>query len=130
MVKVRLWLRTCIDLRRALVEEEIRYSDALMVLLLKGAKPEKYADRIKYVHLKDWDPSLPPEMSGQGGTAVIKDFVELGQGRVDLKGCVEVLRRRGYDGWLTIELDYTRRTPWESVEMSKDYLVNELKLTT
>jgi inosose dehydratase len=91
---------------------------------------EKYADRIKYVHLKDWDPSLPPEAVGEGGTAVIRDFVELGQGRVDLKGCVEILRRRGYDGWLTIELDYTRRTPWESVEMSKEYLVNELKLTT
>jgi sugar phosphate isomerase/epimerase len=90
---------------------------------------EKYADRIKYVHLKDWDPTLPPEVSGQGGTAVLKDFVELGQGRVNLKGCIDILRRSGYDGWLTIELDYTRRTAWESVEMSKDYLVNELGLS-
>jgi inosose dehydratase len=91
---------------------------------------ERYADRIKYVHLKDWDPSLPPEAVGQGGTAIIRDFVELGQGRVNLKGCVDVLRRRGYDGWLTIELDYTKRTPYESVSMSKDYLVKELGLTT
>lgn len=90
---------------------------------------ERYADRIKYVHLKDWDPSLPPEAVGQGGTAVIRDFVELGQGRVDLKGCVEILRRRGYSGWLTIELDYTRRTPWESVSMSKEYLVGKLELS-
>lgn len=89
----------------------------------------RYADRIRYVHLKDWDPTLPPETSGQGGTAIIRDFVELGQGRVDLKGCVDVLRQSGYDGWLTIELDYTRRTPWESVEMSKDYLVGELGLS-
>jgi inosose dehydratase len=89
----------------------------------------RYADRIKYVHLKDWDPSLPPEATGEGGTAVIRDFVELGQGRIDLKGCVEVLRKANYDGWLTIELDYTRRTPWESVEMSKDYLVKELGLS-
>jgi inosose dehydratase len=90
---------------------------------------ERYADRIKYVHLKDWDPDLPPEVSGAGGTAVIKDFVELGQGKVDLKGCVEILRRRGYNGWLTIELDYTRRTPRESVSMSKDYLVSQLGLS-
>jgi inosose dehydratase len=88
----------------------------------------KYAERIKYVHLKDWDPSLPPEQIGQGGTAVIRDFVELGKGIVDLKGAIDVLHRTGYDGWLTIELDYTRRTPFESVAMSKDYLVNDLKL--
>lgn len=89
----------------------------------------RYADRIKYVHLKDWDPDLPPETSGEGGTAVIKDFVELGQGRVDLSGCVEILRQQGYNGWLTIELDYTRRTPWESVAMSKEYLEQKLGLT-
>lgn len=88
-----------------------------------------YADRIKYVHLKDWDPSLPPELTGQGGTAVIRDFVELGKGIVDLKGAIDVLHQTGYDGWLTIELDYTRTTPFESVSESKDYLVNELGLS-
>jgi inosose dehydratase len=90
----------------------------------------KYVERIKYVHLKDWDPTLPPESTGQGGTAIVRDFVELGQGQVDLKGCVDVLRQGAYDGWLTIELDYTRRTPLESVGMSKEYLEKELRLTT
>lgn len=90
----------------------------------------KYADRIKYVHLKDWDPNLPPEATGEGGTAIIKDFCELGQGVVQLKQCIETLRRSGYDGWLTIELDYTRRTPLESVRMSREYLEQELGLTT
>ena len=89
----------------------------------------RYADRIKYVHLKDWDPTLSPEAHGTGGTAVIRDFVELGQGNVDLAGCVEILRRQGYDGWLTIELDYTRRTPYESVRMSKEYLEKTLGLS-
>lgn len=89
----------------------------------------KYAERIKYVHLKDWDPSLPPEAIGEGGTAVIRDFVELGLGIVNLRGAIDALRDADYDGWLTIELDYTRRTPFESVRMSRDYLVQDLKLT-
>lgn len=88
----------------------------------------RYADRIKYVHLKDWDPSLPPEQVGEGGTAVIRDFVELGLGIVNLKGAIDILRETGYDGWLTIELDYTRRTAFESVKLSRDYLVKELGL--
>ncbi|HVC32842.1 MAG TPA: xylose isomerase, partial [Chloroflexota bacterium] len=58
----------------------------------------------------------------------IRDFCELGLGIVDLKGAIGVLKETGYDGWLTIELDYTRRTPFESVEMSKDYLLRELHL--
>lgn len=89
----------------------------------------KYADRIKYVHLKDWDPTIPPETTGEGGTAVIKDFVELGLGVVHVKECITILREAGYDGWLTIELDYTRRTPFESVRMSKEYLERELGLS-
>jgi inosose dehydratase len=89
----------------------------------------KYVDRIKYVHLKDWDPTLPAEATGEGGTAVIRDFVELGQGRVDLRGCIDILRKHSYPGWITIELDYTRRTPYESVAMSKLYLVDELGLS-
>jgi inosose dehydratase len=89
----------------------------------------KYVDRIKYVHLKDWDPTLPAEATGEGGTAVIRDFVELGEGRVDLRGCIDILRAHGYPGWITIELDYTRRTPYESVAMSKRYLVDELGLS-
>ena len=88
-----------------------------------------YAERIRYVHLKDWDPSIPPELEGEGGTAVLRDFVELGEGVVDLAGCVEALRDSGYAGWLTIELDYTRRTPMESVAMSQRYLVEQLGLS-
>lgn len=89
----------------------------------------RYAEQIKYVHLKDWDPSLPPEFDGDSLTPVIRDFTELGQGTVDLKGCIDILREADYDGWLTIELDYTRLTPFESVEISKQYLQQDLGLT-
>ncbi len=90
---------------------------------------ERYVDNIKYVHLKDWDRDLPPEFDADSLTPVIRDFVELGQGDVDLAGCIRILREANFDGWLTIELDYTRRTPLESVRMSRDYLVSELGLS-
>jgi inosose dehydratase len=88
----------------------------------------RYAEQIKYVHLKDWDPNLPPEFDENSLTPVIRDFTELGQGNVDLAGCMDILRRVNYDGWLTIELDYTRKTPRESVQISKDYLESALGL--
>ena len=89
----------------------------------------RYADIIKYVHLKDWDPNLPPEFDENALTPVIRDFTELGQGEVHLAECVEILRNVDYDGWLTIELDYTRKTPIESVRISKDYLEQSLGLS-
>jgi inosose dehydratase len=91
---------------------------------------ERYATDIKYVHLKDWDPNLPPDFDEDSLTPVIRDFTELGEGAVNLAGCIDVLRRVNYDGWLTIELDYTRRTPMESVQMSKQYLEQTLGLHT
>lgn len=90
---------------------------------------QTYADRIKYVHLKDWDPALPPDFDGDSLTPVIRDFTELGRGQVNLKGCIETLRQADYDGWLTIELDYTRSTPIESVTVSKQYLQDDLGLS-
>lgn len=90
---------------------------------------KRYTDQIKYVHLKDWDPNLPPEFDGDSLTPVIRDFTELGQGAVNLAGCVDILREAHYDGWLTIELDYTRKTPIESVRISKDYLEGTLDLS-
>ncbi len=60
---------------------------------------------------------------------MIRDFTELGQGAVNLAGCVDILRSVNYDGWLTIELDYSRRTPRRSVRMSKEYLEGTLGLS-
>lgn len=82
----------------------------------------RHIERIKYVHLKDWDPTLPPEATGEGGTAIIRDFTELGQGQIDLRGCIAVLQDNHYDGWATVELDYTRQTPYESVRLSIQFL--------
>jgi inosose dehydratase len=50
----------------------------------------KYADRIKYVHLKDY----------ANGT-----FLPLGQGKQNLSEVMSTLASIQYDGWLTVELD-------------------------
>jgi len=65
-----------------------------------------YADRIKYVHLKD-----------------IKDgtFLPLGQGQQDLDGILAALREIGYDGWIGVELD-AWASPIEGARISKAFL--------
>lgn len=65
-----------------------------------------YADRIKYVHLKD-----------------IKDgtFLPLGQGQQDMDGILAALREIGYDGWIGVELD-AWASPIEGARISKAFL--------
>lgn len=65
-----------------------------------------YADRIRYVHLKDFK-------DGQ--------FLPLGQGTQDLDGILEALRAFQYDGWITVELDASE-SPAEAARISKAFL--------
>lgn len=62
-----------------------------------------------YMHLKDWD-------SGR------RDFVELGRGEVDIRGCLAALTDTGYQGWAVVELDRTETTPEKSAGISADFL--------
>ena len=84
-------------------------------LVRGGADPvatlRRYADRVRYLHLKD-----------------IRDdeFVELGEGTVDLPGVIGTLREIGYSGWAVVELDDTTRTPLESAAISYRYLRDRL----
>ena len=55
-----------------------------------------YRDRIEVVHLKD----VRPIDKAPGF-----EWVELGRGRVDVKGCVAALKEIGFKGWAIIELD-------------------------
>ena len=81
-------------------------------LLRGGAEPaafiKKYLPRVGYVHLKD--------------LASDDRFIELGQGLVDVAAVVRLLREGGYQGWLTVELDSTSRTPRESAALNLAYL--------
>jgi inosose dehydratase len=83
----------------------------------------RYGKAIKVVHLKD----VRPIEAAPG-----YQWVELGRGRVDVKGCVAALKDIGFDGWAICELDRVvdpGGTPKASALANRAYVVNELGLT-
>jgi inosose dehydratase len=96
-------------------------------LTIKGADAvdvfRTYIDRIKYCHFKD----VKGENLGQlRGRARYDTFAELGEGQIDFRGIVEVLRRHDYAGPIIIELDRSTRTARESAVISKRYMTDVL----
>ena len=82
----------------------------------------RFKDRIKVVHLKD----VRPIDAAPG-----YQWVELGRGRVDVKGCVAALRDVGFGGWAIVELDRVvdaGGSPKASAEANRRYVTNELGL--
>lgn len=83
-------------------------------LELGGGNPAElirtYADRIKYVHLKDYQGRHPAQ------------FMPLGQGQQDLKGILKVLRDIQYDGWIGVELDGYTGPAKEAAQSSREFL--------
>jgi inosose dehydratase len=83
----------------------------------------RYGKAIKVVHLKDVRPiDAAPDYQ----------WVELGRGRVDVKGCVAALKDIGFDGWAIVELDRVvdpGGTPKASAETNRAFVVNQLGLT-
>ena len=82
----------------------------------------RYGKAIKVVHLKDVRPiDAPPGYQ----------WVELGRGRVDVKGCVAALEDVGFDGWAIVELDRVvdpDGSPKASAAANRDYVVKQLGL--
>jgi inosose dehydratase len=82
----------------------------------------QYRDRIRIVHLKD----VRATAAAPG-----YEWVELGRGRVDVKGCVAALREIGFRGWAIVELDRVPEpggSPKASAEINREYVVGELGL--
>jgi inosose dehydratase len=83
----------------------------------------RYGKAIKVVHLKD----VRPIDAAPG-----YQWVELGRGRVDVKGCVAALKDVGFDGWAIVELDRVvdpGGSPKASAAANRDYVVKQLGLT-
>ncbi len=55
-------------------------------------------DKVVHVHLKDV--IIPKEKTGETGVTA---GMAIGDGEVDIKGCIDLLRENGYDGCLSIE---------------------------
>lgn len=82
----------------------------------------RYAKHIRVVHLKDVRKS---------DAAPGYQWVELGRGRVDVKGCVAALQSSGFDGWAIVELDRVvdpGGTPKSSAETNREYVTKQLGL--
>ena len=76
----------------------------------------RYRDRLLFLHIKD-----VRNASSAGGY----QFVELGQGRVNLRDVFAALTEVSFRGWAVVELDAvpeTTRSPKESAAISKRYL--------
>jgi inosose dehydratase len=70
---------------------------------------KKHYNRIWHVHFKDFDPAVGEEaakleldyfQSVEKGV-----FCELGKGCVDFKDIVNILNKKGFDGWVVVEQD-------------------------
>lgn len=92
----------------------------------------RYIDRIIEFHFKDTPPAY---RGGNKGwiprfeeTLENPIFYELGKGGVDFPALTDLLRKKKYQGWITVELDSTLRTPKQSARISKDYLEQILGL--
>jgi inosose dehydratase len=83
---------------------------------------KKYADRVKFTHLKDITAEGIEAAGMQAGVEVYTNFRELGEGIVDFPSIFKILDDVGYDGFLTAELDRSRFGNKESAIMSMKYL--------
>ena len=83
----------------------------------------RYGKAIKVVHLKD-----VRRIEAAPGY----QWVELGRGSVDVKGCVAALKDSGFDGWAICELDRVvdpGGTPKGGAISNRDFVVKQLGLT-
>lgn len=89
-----------------------------------------YINRIVYSHFKDV--LIQKSQPGLDGRPLKPkyDFVELGQGVVNIPGALQIMKDFRYQGWIIIELDRAPlgRTPKESAIISKRFVEERLKL--
>lgn len=89
---------------------------------------DTYADRISYVHFKDWSKEAASEVRSSGldyfESVRAGIFCELGQGEVDFPSVRDWLVTQDYKGFLTVEQDIIPGlgSPLESARRSRNYL--------
>jgi inosose dehydratase len=112
-------LTTCVESRaevgRVFAETEIYFCPDTAHLALGGSDNAElirsYADRIKYVHLKDY-------------TSDPVGFVPLGEGVLDIAAVMRALEDIRYDGWVIVEADGFAGEPLDAAKTSRRFLAN------
>lgn len=80
-----------------------------------------YADRIRYIHLKDlWAAAPKP------GGKPMERFCALGQGVIDFPSVFSALKDIGYDDTVCVELDYPVVCNFQSAQESRAYLKQKI----
>ena len=82
----------------------------------------KFADRILFLHIKDVQSPLP---GNTGDPMRSYRFVEIGRGKVDVKGVFAALNEVKFRGWAIVELDAVpdkARSPKDSAVIARQYL--------
>ena len=89
---------------------------------------DRWADRIWYVHFKDYSPEIARRSREEEWDYVQSIragvFSELGKGGVDFPAVIRWLNDREYDGWAVVEQDVLpgMGTPKESARRNRKYL--------
>lgn len=139
---VQTMVETDDDVQRVLDTCDVHWCLDTGHLAIGGTDPVEFAkqacERVGHVHLKDVRMNKVPALLNREKSIMesVQDglFTPLGQGDVDIKGVIEALEARGYQGWYVIEQD-TALThglppagegPIEQVTQSMDFLRREV----
>jgi inosose dehydratase len=85
-----------------------------------------YRRRITHVHLKDWNGTYERDADGKEiDKSGYVNYEPIGSGILPMPAILDILLEDGFDGWVNVELDGTRRAPRpprDAAAMSRQYL--------
>jgi sugar phosphate isomerase/epimerase len=136
--------------RQSEFDKVMEYSDPKYVFVtldtghasLGGISPTRvlreHYERVVHVHFKDCPPQYNADKGWKGPAPSQEEhnrvnlYKRMGAGGVDFPAIMQILRSRGYDGWITMDFDAPRPNEG-SVELEMDhnkkYLTEKLKVT-
>ncbi|WP_078544677.1 sugar phosphate isomerase/epimerase family protein [Litchfieldia alkalitelluris] len=91
----------------------------------------RYKDRIQYLHLKDVTPDDAVDVEKfpiLTGNEALPIFCELGLGTIDFQPVYAFLEEINYNGWVTVEIDKSTSTPYQSLKTCKEFVEEQLGL--
>ena len=84
---------------------------------------DRFAPRVRYLHLKDVDPRVLERARAEGWSfeKALRHYVfaPLGSGLVPLRAALGRLLSAGYDGWAVVEQDTTPKDPTETARENR-----------